>query len=263
MVRERLAALLIAAALAAHAGAEPVLPETRLPLRLIGTVVAAQAERSIAVIDHGGVTAVVRKGDAIGGAFVREILKDGVVLAQGERLERLAFAKLDTTATASAAPGGSSAVAQAIHERDSDGPTREASARSAAARRARAAARRLAAQANAVPASADKGDEAQTRTAMSNDQVVLQLASQARFAPLLDEGGKLRGVALTEVLPDTTLERLGLRSGDVVVSVVGIKVDNTPQVYEALRAINPSGGGEVVVERRGVPTRIVVPPGAL
>ncbi len=264
MVRELLGVWLLVLGLASRASAEPaVLPETRLPLRLIGTVVAAQAERSIAVIENSGATAVVRTGDAIGPARVLEIRKDGVVLAQAGQLEQLTLASVaipsrsagSGQASASASSGGASAG-----DRDAGDPDPQ---RAAAASRGRARARR----ATAVPASAARGQESEAGSAaletVTTDQLLVNLSSQARYAPLLDGEGQLRGVAILDVLPDSTLERLGLRSGDVVVSVAGVRVDNSSAAFDALRALNPRAGGEVLVERQGVPTRITVPPGAL
>ena len=92
MARRLFRALVVIATLASRASAEPALPETQLKLRLIGTVVAAESARSVAVIQNGGATAVVRAGDAIGGARVQEIRKDEVVLTQSGRLERLVLA---------------------------------------------------------------------------------------------------------------------------------------------------------------------------
>jgi S1-C subfamily serine protease len=122
-------------------------------------------------------------------------------------------------------------------------------------------------RASGVPASAARGqdgdEDTAARSAAGNDQMLVNLSSQARYKPLLDENGQLRGVAVLDVRPDSTLERLGLRSGDVVVSVAGVRVDNSAAAFNALRAIDPRAGGEVLVERGGLPTRITVPPGAL
>jgi type II secretion system protein C len=266
MVREFFAVCFAVAVLAARAGAEPALPETQLPLHLIGTVVAAQAERSIAVIENSGTTKVLRTGDTIGAARVQEIHKDGIVLAQAGRLERLTLASV----AVARGPGATqtSAAASSAGETDSDtmDATDPGTRRTPVTRRARTAARTRATRGSAVPASAARGeDDADPQVAerVTNDQLLVTLSSQARYAPLLDANGQLRGVALTEVRPDSTLERIGLRSGDVVVSVGGVRVDNSSKAFDALRALNPSAGGEVVVERGGTPTRINVPPGTL
>jgi type II secretory pathway component PulC len=210
----------------------------------------------------------VRTGDAIGGARVQEIHKDGVVLAQAGRLERLAFTNAAGSAlagsgrTSDPAAAGGAADASARDARDRERRAAQT------ARRERAAAKASTARAEAVPASAAVQDEAgeassEVTQPLTAEQLLVTLAGQARYAPLLDDAGQLRGVALMDVRPDSTLERLGLRSGDVVVSVAGVKVDNTTKAFDALRALDPRAGGEVLIERGGVPTRIAVPPGAL
>ena len=266
MVRELLAVWVAVAALAVRASAEPALPETQLPLRLIGTVVAAQSERSIAVIENLGATKVVRTGDAIGAARIQAIHTDEIVLAQAGRLERLALAPVAIAraagteqTSAAGSPGGD---ANTVAGEETDRGSRQAPE----ARRVRTAPRLRATRTSAVPASAarDQDGEAGSKVTqqVGNDQLLVSLASQARYAPMLDGDGQIHGVAIMDVRPDSTLERLGLRSGDVVVSVGGVPVDSSSKAFNALRALNPSAGGEVMVERGGLPTRITVPPGA-
>jgi type II secretion system protein C len=268
VVRSLLVAVALFASLAASASAEATLPETQLPLRLIGTVVVGSGERSLAVIENGGRPAVVRTGDAIAGARVHEIRKDGVVLAQAGRLEQLAFAPGTSSAGSGTASGDDSEESRAgrAGTRTGDTAARRAQLQARAVRRTAFSSRSLARHTATVPASPDAQEDAastETKETLTNEQLLLQLSKQARYAPLLDDDGKLRGVALMDIRPDSTLERIGLRNGDVVVSVAGVKVDNTSRAYDALRAINPRAGGEVVVERRGVPTRIAVAAGAL
>lgn len=272
MARERLAIALLVLALAARASADSALPETQTPLRLIGTVVAASAERSIAVVDNQGATQVVRPGDVVGAARVREIHQHGIVLEQSGRLVRLALAPV-AIARAPGGAGGSGAGSGAGRDAsspdgvDSPNGSGRGSRETASSRRGRTSPRVRAKPASAVPASAarDQDGEADSEATqrVGNDQLLVNLSQQARYKPLLGDDGQLRGVAILDVRPDSALERIGLRSGDVVVSVAGVPVDNTSQAFNALRALNPRAGGEVLVERGGLPTRITVPPGAL
>lgn len=269
MARERWLGLLVALALAcssASVRAEPSFPDTSLPLRLIGTVVSGEAERSIAIIESEGTTHVLRAGEGVGAARVREIKRDEIVLVNAGRVERLALAPVAVTrpeGTALARAHRSSAKDVDEHGVDASG---RGSERAAGAARPRSGARTRK-RAPAVPASAARGQDDETdaavRQAVGGDQMLVNLSGQARYKPLLDENGQLRGVAVLDVRPDSTLERLGLRSGDVVVSVAGVRVDNSAAAFNALRALDPSAGGEVLVERGGLPTRITVPPGAL
>lgn len=269
MARERLVVGLAVLAFAFQARADASLPETTLPLRLVGTIVASRAERSIAVVENDGARVVAHVGDAVGSARVKEIRKDGIVLQTASRLEHLPFA-IGSVANADA-PGVTTVAASASGEGGAGG--REAAdrdwRRAAQERRARLAAKpraTRATRATAAPASAGAGDEAGETVAakpVDSQALLAQLANQARYAPYHDEDGVLRGVALMDIRPDSTLERIGLRSGDVVISIAGVKVDNTTKAFDALRSLNPRAGGEVLVQRRGIPTRIAVPPGAL
>jgi S1-C subfamily serine protease len=96
----------------------------------------------------------------------------------------------------------------------------------------------------------------------TNDEVIAEVSRQARFQPLLDDEGKLRGVALLGIVPDSMLERFGLQSGDVVTHVAGVKIDNTANAYNTLRGLNLANGVELTVVRRGAPTTVNVPPGS-
>lgn len=249
MARE-LALVLVAALLcASRAVADTTLPESTLPLHLVGTVVAAQPERSIALIESAGKVSVLRAGDEVGGAELQEIHKDGVVLALSGRLERLAL----SGRVAPSASGRASAVVWApesgasVDSRDEREPML----------------RRAVPRARATPARAARQPRRSASESASPDALLASLSGQARYAPVQDASGALHGLALLDVRPDSALERIGLRSGDVVVSVAGVKLDQGSRAFDALRALDPSAGGEVLIERQGVPTRIAVPPGAL
>jgi len=250
MARERIV-LVAFLLLAGAARAEVPLDETTLPLRLVGTVVSARADRSLAVIQSGASTHVVHRGESIGGARVEEIAKDGIVLEHGSRLERLSFGK------PSASPSYADASTELARAHSNTGaadagPDSEARARAPrpAAVRGRALARKAAVQ---------RASFSKPRT---NDDVLADLSKQARFQPLLDGDGKLRGVALLGIVPDSMLERFGLESGDVVTHVAGVKIDNTANAYNTLRGLNLRNGVAVTVLRRGAVTTVQVPGGA-
>ena len=250
--------VLVSALACASARADVALDETRLPLRLIGTVVAARADRSLAVIESAGATRVVHPGDSIGSATVEEIAKDGIVIANASRRERLSFGAPGTPGAASTsaelarAHSASAGPDPRDRGRDAgrDPEPRGAAARRTTALRGLASARKAAVQ------------RASFETPKSNDDVLADLSRQARFQPLLDDAGKLRGVALLGVLPDSMLERFGLQSGDVVTHVAGVKIDSTANAYNTLRGLNLRDGVELTVVRRGAQTTVNVPPGS-
>ncbi|MBM4336284.1 MAG: hypothetical protein FJ108_10280 [Deltaproteobacteria bacterium] len=242
MARELALALVAALLCASRAVADPALPETTLPLHLVGTVVAAQPERSIAVIESAGKASVLRAGDDVGGAQLREIHKDGVVLALSGRV----------------APSASGRASAAVWAPESGASADSRDEREPMLRRAVPHAR-----ARAVSARDARQPGRSASEPASPDALLASLSGQARYAPVQDASGALHGLALLDVRPDSALERIGLRSGDVVVSVAGVKLAQGSRAFDALRALDPSAGGEVLIERQGVPTRIAVPPGAL
>jgi hypothetical protein len=61
----------------------------------------------------------------------------------------------------------------------------------------------------------------------SNVEMLADISKQARFAAVNDDNGKLRGVALMNLMGDSALERLGLRSDDVVTSINGVAIDSS------------------------------------
>jgi type II secretory pathway component PulC len=192
---------------------------------------------------------VVRQGESIGGARVEEIGKDAVVIAHASRRERLSFGA--PGASSSAGPTTTAAeLARAHGDAGRDDEPRARAARRTPTFRARPMARRP---------TAKSASFAKPRT---NDEVIADISRQARFQPLLDDAGKLRGVAVLGIVPDSMLERFGLQSGDVVTHVAGVKIDNTANAYNTLRGLNLANGVEVTVVRRGAPTTVNVPPGA-
>ena len=69
----------------------------------------------------------------------------------------------------------------------------------------------------------------------------LNLLKQVRFAPSFDNAGQFAGIQVTKVLPGTALEKAGLRSGDTIVAVNGVKLSGPKDVPKLLRSL---GKGE-------------------
>jgi S1-C subfamily serine protease len=112
----------------------------------------------------------------------------------------------------------------------------------------------------AVPASPDPNDE---YADPGNEERLEALSEQARFLPSIGEEGNLRGVLVTDIQAGSTLERVGLMNGDVVVSIGGIALQNAAQVIPTLQALDLSAGTTLLVERGGSSTTIAVPPGSI
>jgi general secretion pathway protein C len=256
----RLRAGLVAGVLAISSASFAGAGESAGSPRLLGTVVSSDAARSLAVIEQGGAPRVLRTGGDLAGATVIEIRSDAVVLRRGGRVETLILAEVSRPSVAAvsgvpASPAPSDADdAAAVPESHAESPSPRASRSSPRARRSSVAAGR-------APAAASAPSEAEA--ARSNDQVLADLAAQARFAPVMDNDGKLRGVAVMNIVSDSMLERLGLQSDDVVTAIQGVPIDSSGRAMSVARGLGMSQPVKLDIERRGVATVVVVDPRSL
>src|SRR5262249_4491245 len=134
--------------------------------------------------------------------------------------------------------GGSVPPSPAPVDEDDDRPPSapRAPAPAPVARRAPArAAMSAAARRSARRPPGSKDSPSDRGPARGNGQLVADLAAQPRFAPVMDNNGKLRGVALMNVVPDSLIERLGLRSDDVVVAIEGTPIDSSGRAMNVAR----------------------------
>ena len=240
-----LAAAVAALALAATGAAQAGNPRSQV--RLLGTVVSSDATRSVAMVEAGGASRALRVGEDLDGATVVEIKSESVVLRRRGELETLALASVSRPASvrggdvpASPAPSDGELAAT------DPGHARRSPPRSALRRPPRAA---------PAPAPVPEPTGAAAR---SNDEMLAEISKQARFAAVNDDKGKLRGVALMNLMGDSALERLGLRSDDVVTSINGVAIDSSGAALREARAIDPKRPVALGIERRGVPLKLQV-----
>ncbi len=73
----------------------------------------------------------------------------------------------------------------------------------------------------------------------------------------------MRGVLVTDIQAGSQLESIGLRNGDIVVSIGGVPLQNPAQVIPTLQGLDISAGTTLLVERGGAATTISVPPGSI
>ena len=205
------------------------LAATRLPLRLLGTAAADDPEASWAAVEdlEERTHRIVRPGDAVKGkARVVRIERRRIVLDNGGRREELALEE-DPKAKA--------------------GPRRAARRGARAARRA--AVRRAAPNAAAA---ARLRKLAENRFAVSREQMdeamrnPANLFSQARILPKYEEG-RMVGVQLNAIKPDSLFARIGIESGDTIVELNGIRIDSPEQSAELLRELSQAREFNVVV----------------
>jgi type II secretion system protein C len=257
VARERLAlAVLLASAVAL--GASHSARAADPSVRLLGTVVSSEAPRSLAVIELGGRQRVVRTGGDVGGATVVEIHSESLLLRRGDRLETLELAgptRATVTAVSSnpASPATDDAPAAALAAAHAPGPAAPSTARW----------RRPARPPAASAPARDAAPRSEGEVARSNDELMANLASQARFAAVNDDNGKLRGVAVMNIASDSMIERLGLRSDDVIVKIQNTPIDSSGRAMQVARSLDRSQPVRLDIERRGVPTVVMVDPRAI
>ncbi len=199
------------------------LPETRLNLTLRGVVAAVGGEGGGAIIaaPNRDESFYAVAAQLPGGAVLKEVYPDRVVLERGGRLEtlRLPRERLDNAAPAPL-------------------PVQQG-----------------AAEAAAVMAPQPELTLNQYRElALSNPQ---QLTDAVRIAPRND-GGRFVGYEVQPGRDPGLLNRLGLVPGDVVTSVNGIGVDSPARALGILRSLNTSDEIRIEVQREGVAQTLFV-----
>lgn len=202
------------------------LPETRLNLTLRGVVAAVGGEGGGAIISAPGrdETFYAVTTQVPGGAVLKEVYPDRVVLERGGRLEtlRLPRERLEGAAAAASLPVSQPAPVVAA------GP---------------------------VTAPAPELTLGQYRElALSNPQ---QLSEVVRIAPRNDSG-RFVGYEVQPGRDPGLLNRLGLVPGDVVTSVNGIGVDTPARALGILRSLTTTDEIRIEVQREGVAQTLFV-----
>jgi type II secretory pathway component PulC len=234
--------------------------ETAPGLRLLGTVIAADPASSLAVIEDAAIPRVhvVHPGTRIGELLVERIAPGWVEGTLHGRLVRVAFA---STSPRAAEPTPEEAPAEP-----------EPEALVAAARPARERPQPVAPAARAAQDDDDLApaawmDSLEVRTALAelgprHAAALFDLSRQADFSPQFGEGGALHGIQIGDVRPGSTLERVGLQRGDLVVAVNGTAVRSVSSLA-SLRGVALENGFPIDVIRAGMPTTLRVPAGEL
>ena len=219
-----------AAALAA-AGApsrqpQAPLPPTALPLQLTGILFdQAQPSRSaclIRCVAQPGRQGIFRMGErACDVAEVREILKDAVVVEniEAKRLERLPFPGVTPLSAASPRP--------VVPVQDAAPPPLQEPVQVALPRES-------------------------VQAAIANLSELLSSAvAVPRFRQSDDGQQVIDGFVVTQVKPSGTAERLGLRSGDIILDVNGQVLDGMPTVMRLFSELQATPKVTITVLRDG------------
>jgi general secretion pathway protein C len=208
---------------------DEVYEKTKLPLRLLGTAARADADLSWAAVEDldDRRHLVVRVKDQLKGrAEVVRIERRRIVLRNGGRLEELGLDEASAgQANAARAPAPSRRFAG---RRDPD----DAGPDALVAPPSGGSIQRLANDRFAV-AREDFQDVANNPA---------QLFSQARILPKYVEG-EMVGVQLNSIKPGSVFEEMGIRDGDTITELNGIRISSQQDSAKVLREL--SGAGEV------------------
>jgi type II secretion system protein C len=231
-------------------------------VRLLGTVVSSDPSHSIAMVEKGGGQLVLRTGGELDGAEVVEIRSESVLLRRNGAVETL---RLASVSLPSPARGGVFPASPAAEDADSDSSSRASVTPAQRVTRPTAFNKRRAASgpASSQGSRSSQSAPSEAEVARSNDEMLADLAAQARFAPVMDNDGKLRGVALMNIASDSTLERLGLRSDDVVIKIQGVPIDSSGRAMSVARSLDRTNPVKLDIERHGLPIVVVVDPRSL
>ena len=207
-----------------------VVPETRLNLTLLGVISSSTVGTAKAIIsDASGNEEYYSVGMQVpGGASLEEIHSDYVMLKRNNRLEIL---RLPADESAVGQPGGGGMVVPPSMSTAPQGR-------------------------HVLPPSSMGADNRSTsamlheyRDALNQDpQSVMDLV---RAEPVR-EGDKLIGYRVSPGRDRQLLSRFGLRAGDVVTMVNGVRLDNPVKGLEIIQNLQTAGQVNIEVMRNGV-----------
>lgn len=204
---------------ATGAGAENA-PETTLNLQLVGVAAGRDGATSQAIISsgsHGEETTYAVGATLPGGAIIREILPDRVIIAHSGRLEALRLPVVGTSilaASLSFGTGGGGAFGN-------------------------------------LPGVTVEGPGANFASETVGKQITAHPETVTRYLRWhpYTQNGQQQGVMVDPGANPVVFERSGLQPGDIITSVNGIKLDNARSVIRGMSSLR--GTAHLVVLRQG------------
>lgn len=198
---------------------EIAFPGRNLGIRLVGTVVADDPRKSVAIVDNrsSGKQELYREGDEVGQVLIKKILRNKVIVDTG---------------------GGDMVLTLEFQESPDTSPAPREATRDEQPQRS---------------ASSARLDREEAESAVPGPS---QFMRQVRIRPHFQEG-QPGGFLIYRLDPDSVFAEMGLQTGDVITAVNGEPITTTQKAsdfYDALKE-----GGEVVLEvKRGEETQEIL-----
>ena len=208
----------------------PEAQPTQLQLKLVGTVAGSDNQRYAIIEDtvKRGVQAVYQVGDTIQNVPITAISRNCVAFNNGGKSEELCFQR--------------DGIETQVPQRQSSRPAPPPAA--------------------AQPAS-DAGivrvDGATWR--ISRELLLEQfgnfgsLSAQARMMPYMVQG-QPQGFRMLQVVPDSTLQKLGLQNGDVLQKVNGLNINSPAEALQAFQQLQSESTVRLELLRQNRPTTL-------
>ncbi len=234
------------------------LVETRLPLKLLGTMAAEPMRLSTAVIQNTRAHKheVVQVGDHIKeheSVIVLAIEPRRVILQNGGKREELVLEEKKHLGG-----GGTPDVSAALKNNKSNARSRRRTSRTPRARRTSSRRTRTARDLAGVtrPRHENQGSAAETHDEpVQMARRAQELLSSARILPSYDEGGAMNGVNLSQIEPGSILDELGFEAGDIR-KINGEPITSPDQAMD-FQALLASGDDIEVEFCQGADCRII------
>lgn len=190
-------------------------PDTRLNLKLKGVMATSDPALAGALISEGsGQEKHYRLDDMLpGGAVLKEVHADRVLLQRNGRFETLRLPKEKMTGTTASAKRGAP-------------PRRTATRRTSGGGSLKEYRQRL----------------------MENPAELWQMV---RLEPVMQDNGAIKGYKVSPQKDKQLFQQLGLRKGDIVTAINGIPMSDTSQMGQALNQLSTSSRFEITVDRNG------------
>jgi len=211
--------------------------QSDLNIKLLGSMVSRKPEYSLALVSENGTKTsyIVGIGDRImGESEVIEIRRDRIIFRRNARLE---YIKIENSISGSPGirPQGSTISAVG---KDIKAPYAPPAAKKAAA----------ATGVKQVSANKFEIDRKSLNDELSDRE---RLAKAARLVPVYDKNGKSNGIKLINVADSSVYSKIGIKTGDIVKSINGQKIDSQAKALQLLDSMKNQSKVAIEVERRG------------